>query len=277
MAPPAGEGEQHTRNGKDADVAVDRQPAADSGRADAMTAAAPLERARAIAVHFASQARVLGVAVFGSVARGSASPSSDIDLLVLVAKDGPSRLQLVSGLPSHLRGSRLTVLCYRPQDLSHLMEHETSFTAHLRKEARILVDPAGDLEALLTTSPRDRVPVQDELKAELSQLDAYQNLDVFRGNYLFVLGRLYALGKAIVMLGLYADGDATFDRNEAFAEFCRRHPETASSIDIVRRLLPFYMYVMRRVEKPFPFPYRDSTEQVVQSISAIRNLAAAVR
>jgi predicted nucleotidyltransferase len=260
--------DRHMRN---ASVPGDPVPA------KTLAASAPLVRARAIAEHFSLQDRVLAVAVFGSVARGAASHWSDIDLLVLVGDGAPSRLKLVSGLPSHLRVSHLTVLCYRPDELSRLMAYGTSFTSHLRREARVMVDPAGQLGALLATSPREDVPVRDELDAEMSQLEAYQHLDVFRGNYLFVLGRLYAVGKAVVMLGLHADGEPTFDRNEAFAEFRRRHPETADSIDAIRRLQPFYMYVTRRADNSFPFSYRNCAPKVVESIAAIRVLAAAVR
>ncbi len=244
---------------------------------DAASQSAPFVRASSIAEHLSRRDGVLGVAVFGSVARGTASRSSDTDLLVLVDETAPSRRDLVSGLPGHLRNNRLGVQCYQRQDLTHLLAHGTSFTSHLRREARVLVDRAGELKLLLATEPREIVLVRDELRAELSQLDSYENLNVFRGNYLWVLSRLYRIAKAVVILGLYADGEPTFDRRSAFQEFRRRHPEIEGSINALERLQPFYLYLTRRVERPFPFPYRDCREEVVESIKAIRDVAAVVQ
>jgi predicted nucleotidyltransferase len=232
--------------------------------------------AREIAEHLGRQAGVLAVAVFGSVARGSAGQDSDTDLLVLVAEPGPSRRELVARLPKRFDAGRLGAQVYTDEDLAELLRYATSFTSHLRREAQVLVDPTGRMTELLAAEPGATVAVKDELQGEISQLNAYGNLDVFRGNYLFVLGRLYRLAKAVVMLGLYADGEPTFDRHDAFAEFRRRHPETAASVTKLERLQPFYLFVMRRVRQPFPFPYRGSRREVLESIQAIRDLAAAV-
>lgn len=235
-----------------------------------------LQRASAISEELSTVDGVLGVAVFGSVARSSSTSRSDADLLVLVDDDGPGRPELTAALPPDLRSGRLTLACYRRDELAEMMALETSFTEHLRREARVLADSDGELTALLTAPPRTKVPVHEELDGKLSQLDNYRDLDVFRGNYLFVLARLYALGKSIVMLGLYADGSPIFDRDRAFAEFRRRNADLAASIDAVESLRPFYLLVTRRGGEELPFSYRGCRGKVEGSISAIRRIAAAV-
>lgn len=236
----------------------------------------PLELAREAAHALARHDGVAGVAVFGSVARGGANGSSDTDLLVLSDGGRPARRDLIRHLPARLQSRRFTLLCYERESLAALMSAGTSFTEHLRREAKVLIDPTGALAKLLTTPPTAPVPVREELEAELAQLEVYSDLQVFRGNFLFVLARLYAVGKAIVMLGLVADCAPTFDREEAFREFRRRHPDVADSLDEVERLRSFYLYVTRRGNATFPFPYRGCEGSVLRAMTAIREIAAEV-
>lgn len=237
---------------------------------------APMQIAREAAKSLVLHPDVVGVAVFGSAARGGANRSSDTDLLVLSEPDGPARRDLLRRLPPPLRSGRMTLLCYERDDLAVLMAAGTSFSEHLRREAKVLVDPTGALADLLATQPTAAVSVRDELEAELAQLTVYADLDVFRDNFLFVLARLYGVGKAIVMLGLVADSAPVFDRDEAFREFRRRHPGVADRVDEVERLRPFYLYVTRRGGPAFPFPYRGCKGEVVEAMAAIRAIAAEV-
>lgn len=238
--------------------------------------ATAMEAAREAATSLARHPDVAGVAVFGSVARGRANESSDTDLLVLLAREGAERRDLLRWLPDRLRSRGFTLLCYADDDLASLMRAGTSFSEHLRREAKVLADRAGVLTELLATPATSPVSVREELAAELAQLNVYSDLDVFRDNFLFVLARLYGVAKAIVMLGLVADAAPTFDREEAFREFRRRHPEVADRVEEIQRLRPFYLYVTRRSEVTFPFPYRGCREEVVSAMAAVRAIAAAV-
>ena len=244
-------------------------------RADDASATS-MELARAAARGLADHPDVAGVAVFGSVARGAANGSSDTDLLVLSEGGCLDRRELVRRLPARLQSRRFTMLCYERASLAALMAAGTSFSEHLRREAKVLMDRSGVLTDLLATRPATPVSVEEELEAELAQLDVYSDLDVFRDNFLFVLARLYGVGKAIVMLGLSAESAPVFDREEAFREFRRRHPEVAEHLDEVESLRPFYLYVTRRGEASFPFPYRGCRRNVVKAMTAIRKIAAEV-
>ena len=172
--------------------------------------------ATTIAARLSSIPGVRGVAVFGSVARGTAQDSSDIDLLVLRDGTAPPRRELVARLPKSLR-SRLGLRCYDERELSKAMSLETPFGIDLRQEARILVDPDKRLRELFSAKPTRPLLVHAEVELEVARLDVFANLDVFRDHYLYVLARIYAIGKSVAMLGTCAAGVPTFDRQGAFA------------------------------------------------------------
>ena len=241
------------------------------------TDSAALDRARRVAESWASHDGVTGVAVFGSVARGASGPDSDTDLLVLSRGGCPSRRELLERVPVGLRAGRFTIVCYERDELASLMTAGTSFSEHLRRESKVLTDRQGVLASVLSLRPTNRVSVRDELDAEVRRLRVYSDLDVFRDNFLFVLARVYSVGKAIVMLGLVAKGKPCFDRDVAFGEFRRRYPHAASSVDVVERLRPFYLRVSRRSEVELPFSYRGCRPEVEDAIGAVRSMAEAVR
>ena len=150
-----------------------------------------------------------------------------------------------------------------------------SWTTH-RHEGRVLYDPKAFLEGILHGKFAPRLNVAQELDAELARLEVYDDLSVFKGNFSFCLAQLYAIGKAVVILGLLAEGKREYSRERAFATFRQRHPELNAEIDTVVRLRPFYRRVTRREPEPLPFSYRGADTQVKRSIDAIREIASAV-
>jgi Nucleotidyltransferase domain len=76
--------------------------------------------------------------LYGSRARGDALPDSDLDLLALVQE----------ALPSVSAGA-ISVSFYTPDQLSTGIG--TLFGAHLRRDAKILCDPLGELSEILST------------------------------------------------------------------------------------------------------------------------------
>ena len=235
----------------------------------------PLVQARRAAKCFAQRDEIEGVCVFGSVARGDAQPVSDIDLLVLSGSDSKRR-DLISALPEDLKQQRFSLLLYLPRQLEQLMVAGTSFSEHLRNESKVLFDKQGLLQELLRRPPTQKVPLRDELHAELTQLSSFEDLTVFNGNLLFALARTYAVGKAIVMLALSNDATPTFNRDLAFDRFRLTHTDLNEQLDRVIELRPFYSLMAKRVEEPLPFSYRNCEAKVRQAIDAVKEIAADV-
>ena len=233
--------------------------------------------AREVADRFAALQSVEGVCLFGSLARGEQDEWSDIDLLVVGRDDELRPTLLLEALPDRLRHERVSLVCYSANELRQLFEAGSSFVDHIRHEGRILSDRDGFLEGLLH-APFDPQPdTRKELDAEVARLDVYKDLTLFNDNFLFPLAQIYAIGKAVVILGLLAEGRREFSRERAFVEFRRRHHELHLEVDTVAALRPFYRRVTRRQPERLPFPYKGARPEVERAISAVRAIAAAVR
>lgn len=95
---------------------------------------------------------VLTAALYGSVARATAGPESDIDVLV-VWKDGTTAERhgdILDTLEERLRrltGNRAQVLAVTTAELAHLIEHTDPLIASLRKDA--ITVTGTDIDSLL--------------------------------------------------------------------------------------------------------------------------------
>lgn len=237
-----------------------------------------LASAREAAQFLARHSSVEGVCVFGSVARGDSNSVSDIDLLVLTSNPDIGRRHLLGTLPVGLRqAQRLTLLHYAKAELEQIIASGTSFSEHLRSESLVLVDKRGQLASLLRQRPTTKVSVKDELEAELAQLQVYDDLTIFDGNYLFVLARIYGVGKSVVMLSLSSESKPNFNREIAFQQFQKIHPELRRDVDLILSLRPFYKLVTRRGNERLPFSYRNCQSEVLRAIDAVKSIAKAVR
>jgi predicted nucleotidyltransferase len=235
------------------------------------------DRAELIARYLAAVPGVDGVCLFGSTARGDTDPGSDVDLIVVGTNPNLSPSKLLRTLPEHLRGERLSLIYYPHEELEELFRSGVSFIDHLRHEGEILYDKSGVLSRVLSDEFELNLNVDEEVQAELARLDVYSDLKMFKGNFLFVLTQLYAIGKSIVMLGLTAEGARQYNRDAAFRAFKKRHPDLALEVDTITELRPFYRLVTRRGEEPLPFPYKQAESEVERAIGAIRRIAGAVR
>jgi predicted nucleotidyltransferase len=233
------------------------------------------ECARSIAQALASLPAVEAVCLFGSVARGNLHEASDIDLLVVSSDNELSPAKLHRMLPNELRHVKLSLAYYTLDEVRKILATGSPFGVHLLREARILYDRDGILHSLLRGhSSGAEISVKKELDARLAQLTVYDDLAIFRGNFLFALSHLYAVAKSIVILALVVAGTPEFDREAAFARFVDRYPEMASEVDTISRLRPFYMLVThdQPLEQP-PFSHHGAEHEVHVAVSAIRRLA----
>ena len=167
-------------------------------------------------------------------------------------------------------------MCYSADELERLFEAGSSFVDHLRHEGKILFDPHGILERLLHGPFEPRLTIADELEAELARLKIYDDLTLFNDNFLFPLAQIYAIGKAVVILGLLAEGTREFSRERAFSTFRARHPEVADALEKVAALRPFYRRVTRRRPEPVPFAHKGAGRRVEEAVAAVRRVAAAI-
>jgi predicted nucleotidyltransferase len=233
------------------------------------------EHARSIAQTLASFPAVQAVCLFGSVARGNLHEASDIDLLVVGDDNELSPATLHRMIPDELRHAKLSLAYYTIDEVRKILAAGSPFGVHLLREARILYDRDGILHSLLRDHGSGaEINVKKELDARLTQLTVYDDLAIFRGNFLFALSHLYAVGKSIVILALVVVGTPEFDREAAFARFVDRYPEMASEVETISRMRPFYMLVThdQPLEQP-PFSYHGAEHEVHDAVAAIRRLA----
>jgi predicted nucleotidyltransferase len=105
----------------------------------------------------------LAVMLYGSHARGDATPESDIDLL-----------QLVPHSPNSYRNGVVTVVAYTPDQLREMATSGGLFAWHLRSEGRVLEDPDGLLVGALAGH---RGPACDATLTRLRELSAVLDMD----------------------------------------------------------------------------------------------------
>jgi predicted nucleotidyltransferase len=234
------------------------------------------ETARTISQRLAKIPFVEGICLFGSLARGDTDEWSDIDLLVVGDSEQLRPTALLRSLPDRLRTERLSLVCYSPEELRSLFEMGSSFIDHIRQEGKPLYDRNGLLTHILKDSFEPKLNVAEELSTELKRLEIYDDLSLFKGNFLFCLAQLYAIGKSVAILGVLAGGDREYARDRAFEAAKLIYPERATEIEKISRLRPFYRRVTRRQPEPLPFHYRGADEEVRDAVSAVRALASAI-
>lgn len=88
----------------------------------------------------AIKGEAIAVMLYGSCARGDATPDSDIDLLQLAEKGS-----------SHYQVGPVSVSVYTTDELARMCRAGSLFALHLSAEGRVLQDPTGILAATLST------------------------------------------------------------------------------------------------------------------------------
>jgi predicted nucleotidyltransferase len=234
------------------------------------------EQAAAIAAALVKrEPSVVGILLFGSVARGDAGAWSDIDLLVVTDGAHLKPSQLIAKIPRRLKTARLSVLSYPVAEFKRLLETGGSFVEHVRRESRILFDREGIVRRAIDGSMSRRPEGDDaELQRELDRLRWLEDPAPFNEQFLFVFAQLYAIGKSVVMWRLAREGAPEFNREKAFRSLQRRHPELRLALENVERLRPFYELVNKRRSLPLPFPSEGTGDQIRVAARAIRNIAA---
>jgi predicted nucleotidyltransferase len=229
--------------------------------------------AEGVTAELARVPAVIGVCLFGSVARGTATAGSDIDLLVLATDPLLTPSVLAARLPSRLAADEPVISSFTPDSLSGYLRKWSRFGVHLRREGIILHDPTGTLRDLL--SEEIPVSVEAELEVQRRHLRDYAHVDRFGGRLLFPLARIFSIGRAVVFARLAAGGTLEFDRDRAFTEMARREPALAEQIRLIQGLAPFYDRV-RDQEPAAPLPFSpvgaEAEARLVQARDAVARL-----
>lgn len=232
--------------------------------------------AKAIAAELiAAHPSIEGICLFGSVARGDARATSDIDLLVLSPAPTPRPSELLRALSPQSRSRRISLLVYTSEDFETHYANGALFVAHVLKEGKALYDPTRLLSRLLGKPFTANFDVKDQLATQLERLRPYEVPSRFGDNFLFCLAHLYSIGKGVVMLRLAEKGVLEFNKDRAFRELARLRPELREELSDVGSLKPFYELVTDRRPESLPFSYRSASRHVTRSVRAIKRLAAA--
>jgi predicted nucleotidyltransferase len=233
----------------------------------------PSTVARAITAHLTrSVPEVEGVCLFGSVARGDDNSESDIDLLVVGRDPELTPSTLLRAFPARLKTRDLSLIYYSLDRLDSLHAQSAAFFSHIQREGKVLYDRNGLLTRFLEQNLDEYRDLGQEVRLELERLEPYSDLRRFNGNFLFVLAQLFAIGRALVILGVAKKGEEEYRRSYAFRRFESLYPQFRSDARVISRLEPFYRIVTKRTDEELPFPYLNSTQEVERALRAVRGI-----
>ena len=219
---------------------------------------------------------LVGVVLFGSVARGEAVAGSDVDLLVIGEGDLPTRRSLMAGVPHGGGSNPLALAIIADEDFQGRLSHGDAFLEHVADEGLVLWEREGRVTRALTTrKPPTRRQIRYQLDRELSKLSYFDDLSQFNGLFDLCCAQLFAIGKAVIILRLMLDGQKVFARQAVFTELRRQHPELAKAIAHVVALEPYWAHASRHTSGYVSSA--PATERTARSaLTAIREIGLVV-
>jgi Nucleotidyltransferase domain len=226
------------------------------------------DAAKALAQHQS----VLAIALLGSVARGTVSATSDIDLLV-VSEGDERRSLLLDSLPVGLQDNRLSLLCFSVKRWRSEAERGSLFLHHVRAEGDVLYDPQFVLQAGLTVLASRPPDVAGEIQRQRRRLRLYRNPERLNGQHLFALAHVFAIGKATAIARCIDSGDEIFVKERALEAVARRHERLTEAANTILRLRPFYELVRRGQPVDLPFSAVGAEEELREALAAVEQLA----
>ncbi|QIM22385.1 nucleotidyltransferase domain-containing protein [Phycicoccus sp. HDW14] len=226
----------------------------------------------------AAKADALALIVFGSVARGDESASSDIDLIVLV-DDFVDRARIKQILSDTAAGTpfenRITPIFFTPEQLVQELTQRPSFAGHLEDEGLLLYEAprAKPLVQALSTLPLiTPSSLQEELRDRTELLDQYQHLDRLNNRFTPALAQMYALGRSVVIVKLMQQGVRQYNWGAVFDTLSAHKPALGDDLDRIKGLRAYYDYVHDRSSSPEALPPVDE-EDVRAVIASLQKIA----
>jgi len=148
--------------------------------------------------------------LYGSVARGTDQPASDVD--VLVVTDEPSRVELPIELP---RTEKLSVRTYSWSAVEQMAAYGSLFLLHVKLEGRALGD-SSRLRSLLRDLPPYSRSGADVEGFRIGLDDARDSL-LDGGSAAFELSVIATVVRHCSILACYLLGTPLFDRTESIS------------------------------------------------------------
>ncbi|WP_270886890.1 nucleotidyltransferase family protein [Pedococcus sp. 5OH_020] len=206
----------------------------------------------ALAARLGASKDVLGVIVFGSLARGSDTPSSDVDLIVLLAEGtdrGPISSVLRKASADTPLANKLTPIYFTPSSLSRELAARPSFGGHLADEGVVLYrTPALDAldEQMEALTPLNQRALEEELQDRTRLLEKLGHLERMNGEFLPTLSQLYTLARSVIIVKLMQRGVRKYDWGEVFDAYSKIEPSLAGEIATLKNLRGYYEFVHDR-------------------------------
>lgn len=215
---------------------------------------------------------IVAICLVGSVARGDAGESSDLDVVV-IAEERLDRAELSRRLPLELRHDRLSLLCFSRSSWAADVTKGSLFVLHVRLEGEPLLDRDGVLKACFELAAETEANVKDELGRQVARLRLYRHPERLNGEHLFALSHLYAIGKAVAIARCVELDQPTFVKEEALTRLGALRPDLAPDVAAVVRLRPFYDLTREREVSELPFRPVNVEDEVISVGAAIERLA----
>jgi predicted nucleotidyltransferase len=221
-----------------------------------------------------ADARVCGMCLVGSHARGDHEPSSDVDLVVLTSErvaTGELRDKIDD---AGLAFPELSLLPQTCESFESAAARGSLFVVHARREGQVLLDRGDCLRRAFDSADRVPADVGGEIRRRVRHLRHYRNLSRFNGNLLFVLSTTYGAGKGVAIALTAELGCLTFVKEDALNRVAECRPEVADDVRTIARLRPFYDLARDRAsEADLPFDYHGAEREAKDAVEAVLRLA----
>jgi hypothetical protein len=190
----------------------------------------------------------LSALLIGSTARGTATSSSDIDLLLL-CKRPRSSTNLLRDAEFGAAERPVSVITYSPSSFRKFWREGSLFVHHALTEGVVLFDN-GPLADLLKTPFRLKSDFSSDINEQLERVQLFANLEGFSGGHALVAARLYSIYKNVAFFALAQAGSPCFDKREAFSDFFTRFQDLKGHRRMITRLYACYRLVTNRRPTP---------------------------
>lgn len=193
--------------------------------------------------HAAEEPAVLGVALFGSTARGDGGENSDVDLLVVRDPASTGREVKAGVLAAFGSSSAASLIVQTPAQLESEFATRPSFGLHLADEAVVLLEKEGwkGFDALFRSVAADPTALEREVQRRAGDLKVYERLVRFNGHYIGFMANMYAISRAVVIARLLQRDVHEYSWRSIFRIYSSYRPDLASDLELLEGLRPFYL------------------------------------